>query len=231
MALVLYGGGIIDARGSVSGNTLSRSKFGSTMRAKTSPIIPVSTTRGGAQGLLVQLSRNWSILLNETERAMWNAFALVNPATNVFGQVSYLSGQQWYVRINANLTLVNGTLTTTPPATASYPGLTTLVVGTTGGTPGTIGISWTSDTPAGTPVINFFATQNVSPGIFYVNSLLRRVNYVALSGTSADITGPYTTRFPNTNILTGKKIFVLANLIDQDSGASGPGIIASAIAS
>ena len=42
MALVQYGGGIVDARGSIGGNTFSKCAGGHYMRARTKPVNPKS---------------------------------------------------------------------------------------------------------------------------------------------------------------------------------------------
>src|SRR6478752_1762055 len=128
MSLVLYGGGVIDNRGSISGNTFSRSKFGATIRAKTSPINIINAKTSQRRATLQSVAGLWGTLLTETERQQWNAFALLNPRTNVFGQIRYLSGMQWFTKLSINLVNANISVVTTPPSTGSYPAMNSLSI-------------------------------------------------------------------------------------------------------
>lgn len=231
MALALFGNGVIDVRGSVAGTTFSRSKFGATMRAKTSPVIPTSAFASASRALLPSITTDWANLLTAVERAAWNAFALLNPSTNVFGQVAYLTGAQWYTKTQINITLVGGTRYTTPPAYGSYPGLTTCSLASAHGSPGTITVDAGGTFPLGTPYLHVFASPNLSPGISYVNSVLRDIGF--FSGLGAPASYPAITewraRFSNLVPLQGKQIFVLCTAIDKDTGLQSPGVFANAI--
>lgn len=228
MSIVLLGGGILDKRGSVGGDTYSRSKFGATVRAKTSPINPKTNFQGQARCRLQGVSNMWSQVLTEIERMQWNAFALLNPQTNVFGQTSYLSGQQWFSKLSVNILQVGGTIVTTPPISGSYPALTSLALSATNG-PDSILLSFTYGAYTGTPMLYTFATPILPAGTFYANNKFRFVDSRALPGAFADVVTQWKARFVNVAPLIGTKVFVLAKVIDQDTGIDSPGIIASDI--
>ena len=232
MSLVLYGGGVIDNRGSISGNTYSRSKFGATIRAKTSPVNVRNNNTTQARETLQSVTQTWRSALTEAQRQAWNAFALVNPRTNVFGNISYLSGMAWFTMLMVNMQNNGGAPYTAPPGTGSQVGLSTLSLTAVHGTPGTLTINYTHAVGAGSFDLHLFASPNVSPGISYANSILRDIGYVPLiaSPGSNGIVTQWSTRFHAANVLLGKKIFVLAQVIDTTTGVQSPGIIASTIA-
>jgi hypothetical protein len=171
----------------------------------------------------------WSQVLTEPERAAWNSFALINPTTNVFGQTTYLSGQNWFVKLSLNTLNTGGTIVTTPPIAGSYPGLTSLTLTAVGGGLAQLRIDFTGPTFTGTPYLYIFATNNISAGTFYASNKFRFIETLPLPiVTFHDFLGGFRTRF-NADPITGMKIFCLVKMIDQDSGIDSPGIIASAI--
>jgi hypothetical protein len=229
MSLVLYGGGVIDNRGSISGNTYSRSKFGATIRAKTSPINIKNnfTTRNRAN--LQTVSGLWQTTLTETERQGWNAFALVNPVTNVFGQISYLSGMQWFTKCAINQTNFGVPIVTTAPTVPAPSAPLSLSVAATNGSPGAIVITYTEPTLTGTPTLVVWVTPMLSPGLSFANNQFRLVTYVAPGGSPSDIEADWHTRFGAYPLVLGKKIFVMAYNMNVDNGTTSAAIIANGI--
>jgi hypothetical protein len=234
VALVLYGGGIIDQRGSVSGNTFSKTRFGAVVRAKTSFPLPITKYNTQQRGSFVYNSRNWSTLLTDTERASWNSFALLNPMTNRFGQIAYLSGQQWYVKLSNVAYTLGTTPPTTPPASASYPGLTDVALTGAGGGSPFLTFAYVSPVLTGDSRVRIYATPNLSPGISYTKTYQRLIGQHSITSdtaTSFSITSMWQDRFGGQALVTGKQISILAVLIDADTGASGPGFAASVVLS
>lgn len=229
MSLVLYGNGVVDNRGSVGGSTYSRSRAGATIRAKTSPTQWKSDLRQQAKGKLATISQQWANILTDAERVAWNSFALITPSTNVFGQTTYLSGQSWFCKCNVNLLNAGATLLTAPPASPSVPGLISLTIVPDSSAGGSVGITYTD---AGLPADFYLSmkfTQPISPGIYYVNNLLRQILYAHNQVSGFSITTPYTDRFPQVVYDAGRKVFALATIIDSTSGIESPPIMASGI--
>lgn len=220
MALALYGGGITDQRGSVGGNTFSRSRYGATIRAKTSPLNPKTTFQGEVRVRLQSISNMWSQVLSDSDRAQWNAFALTQPTTNRFGQISYLSGQQMFNSLSNNLVLVGGTISNTPPVTSSYPGVTSFVINA-GSSPGEFVEAVVTGTPAtGTPWFLFYYTQCLTAGTSYVSSKLKLIANTAGADATFTVTSNWKSRFGNYAPVAGQKIFGMIRVIDQTTGAS-----------
>src|SRR5882724_6355282 len=143
MASVLYGNGIIDARGSVGGTVMTRGRSGATHKAKTSPVQPPSSVRNVKQGIFVTASRAWSLTLSAADRAAWNAFALVNPSTNAFGAKAYLSGFQWFCKCAMNKLAMNGSFNNTPPLSGSLSGPLSFSTVANSAAGGSLVLTWT----------------------------------------------------------------------------------------
>lgn len=229
MSNVLYGGGVIDARGSVSGITMSRSRFGASHRAKVSPIQPQSPFQTEARNWLSNWSQTWSQVLTAAQRAAWNSYALTTPATNVFGQTSYLTGHQWFVRLNSNIQRCSGASILVPPAFTSMPGFTALSC-TSSHVPGAVlRVFYAAPALPGTPYMYLFASQSLSPGIAYANNQLRFIGALPLAGSPINWEGSYLTRFRNVYPVGGRKTFILGTIVDQASGLQSAGFITSSI--
>ena len=229
MSLVLYGGGLIDNRGSIAGTTFSRTRFGPTACAKTTPINVRNQFTTQARANLQSASGLWSNLLTETERQSWNAYALINPVTNVFGAIAYLSGMQWFCKCAINQTNFGVPIATTPPAVGAPSAPLSLSLVATAGTPGSLVLTWTNPALGGTPTMAVWATHNLSAGTSYANSQLRFVTYLAPASGSSDIEADWHTRFLGNPFLAGKKIFVLIFNMDTDNGLTSTGINANCI--
>lgn len=230
MANVLYGGGVSDVRGSVGGTTMSRAKFGATHRSKTSPTQPKAPKQTQARSLLAQISRQWSRVLTPVQQAAWNAYALTNPQTNVFGQTSYLSGHQWYCKLQANIQNSGGIQNVTPPAATSQPGLLTASLATNHTGANKFVITSTNAFMPGTPYIYVFATNNLSPGIYYVNNALRFIGAQPLAAGTNNFTTEWVSYFGGNPPKLGQKQFALVCVVDQATGLISAGIMTSAIA-
>jgi hypothetical protein len=138
---------------------------------------------------------------------------------------------QWYVRTQTNITISGGTRYTAPPASGSTTGLISLSNSATSGTGATLDITYTHAVGAGSFYVHIFASPNMSPGISYVNSVLRDIGFLSLlaSGSSQQIFTKWEPRFGNVPRVTGRKIFVLVAVLDQVTGIQSPGILSSAI--
>jgi len=101
MALVKYGGGIIQMSGSIAGNTHARNRYGNYIRAKTKPINPNTARQQTVRNAVALLTVRWSQTLDATKRAAWNLYASNVNMKNKLGEVIKLSGFNHYIRSNA----------------------------------------------------------------------------------------------------------------------------------
>ena len=101
MALVKYGGGIIQMSGSIAGNTHARNRYGNYVRAKTKPVNPNTARQVAVRSAIAILTARWAQTLTAAQRTAWNLYADSVNMKNRLGEVVHLSGFNHYIRSNA----------------------------------------------------------------------------------------------------------------------------------
>jgi len=100
MALVKFGGGIIEMRGAIAGNVFSRNSSGNYVRAKTTPINPQSDRQTTVRAAMAFLTERWSQTLTANQRTAWNLYASSVTVLNRLGESINISGFNHYIRSN-----------------------------------------------------------------------------------------------------------------------------------
>jgi len=100
MALVKFGGGIIQMSGSIAGNTYARNRYGNYVRARTKPINPNTARQVAVRSAVTFLTDRWSQTLTAVQRTAWNLYASSVAMKNKLGETVYLSGFNHYIRSN-----------------------------------------------------------------------------------------------------------------------------------
>jgi len=122
MALVKYGGGIVQMSGSMSGNTFARMRFGNYVRARTKPVNPRSSRQMGARVAVMMLAEQWrESPMDDTIRAAWETYAQSVSWLNKLGESVKLTGFNMFIRANAAILRVGGTLVTAGPTDLGLP--------------------------------------------------------------------------------------------------------------
>lgn len=125
MARVTYGSSITELTGSVAGTTFQRNFSGTIARSKPNKIINPSNLLGSKQLGLSYLITSWNKLSSD-QKSGWNDLAAAHSHTNPWGIVKKISGFQWFMSNNLNLSAINsGRIGTAPayllpPAPPSY---------------------------------------------------------------------------------------------------------------
>lgn len=101
MALVKYGGGIIQMSGSLAGNTYARNRYGNYVRARTKPVNPNTLRQQQVRSAVSMLTERWGDTLTNVQRIAWNLYASNVAMTNKLGESIKLSGFNHYIRSNA----------------------------------------------------------------------------------------------------------------------------------
>lgn len=122
MANIMLGGGVTDIRGSIAGNTFSRSKAGNYIRSRKKPVNPRSNLQGSRRAAASQLSREWGKTLTEAQRAAWRAYADATNWTNKLGQSITIPGLSAFLRTGAMLLLVDEVYQPAAPTEAGSAG-------------------------------------------------------------------------------------------------------------
>lgn len=230
MAKIRLGGIAQDIRGSQNGLTFSRNKGGAYVRQRVAPTNVASPARTRQRNIFAAAAKGWSGTINDTQRAAWTSFALVNPVTDIFGASVILSGMAMYVRLNSVLATVGAAAITDPPLSLVVTP-NALATGCTfnGGGPSVAFQTAAQATNANTKYYVFGTDQNSvgrSPG----RSAYRYIG--AYASVAAAIFTNINTEWlaKYTNIVTGAKYGLLIAQVDITSGAVLAGQTFTAIA-
>ncbi len=98
MALVRYGGGIVQMSGSIAGDTFARNRYGNYVRARTKPVNPNTALQQQVKGALAYITTMWSQTLTANQRAAWNLYAANVAMKNRLGEVINLTGFNHFIR-------------------------------------------------------------------------------------------------------------------------------------
>lgn len=99
--LVQYGGGVLDARGSIGGQVHSRNRFGNYVRARTTPVNPNTDRQSVIRSSIQALAQRWSGELTQLQRDQWEVYAANITRVNKLGAQIKLTGFNHYVRSNS----------------------------------------------------------------------------------------------------------------------------------
>jgi len=122
MALIKYGGGIVQMSGSIAGNTHARNRFGNYMRARTKPVNPRSARQSGARIAIMFLAEQWrEDPMNDAKRGAWETYAGSVNWNNKLGETVKLTGFNMFIRANAVLLRIGASIVTDGPTDLGLP--------------------------------------------------------------------------------------------------------------
>jgi len=103
MALIKFGGGVIQMSGSIAGNTFARNRYGNYVRARTKPVNPNSVMQQAVRSSMSYLTNYWSQTLTSAQRTAWNLYGSSVAMKNRLGESTYLTGFNHFIRSNSIL--------------------------------------------------------------------------------------------------------------------------------
>lgn len=121
MALVQYGGGVLDMRGSVGGQVHSRNRFGNYIRSRTTPVNPNTQRQSTMRAIIASVASAWSNILTQAQRDAWEVYANAITFTNKLGEQVKLTGFNHYIRSNSFNLQNGGTRIDVGPTTLTLP--------------------------------------------------------------------------------------------------------------
>lgn len=121
MALVQYGGGVLDMRGSIGGQVHSRNSSGNYIRARTTPVNPQTPRQNAIRVAIQSLAQRWSNVVTQAQRDAWEVYAASIVRTNKLGAQIKLSGFNHYIRSNAGRLQLALTVLDAAPTTLTLP--------------------------------------------------------------------------------------------------------------
>lgn len=214
MAKVKFSALVSEMRNKLNGSVFSKNRAGNYLRNKVTPVNPQTTAQTLVRGIFASLSAQWRTL-PQTEQNAWNAASANFPVVDIFGDTKYLSGQQLFIRLNANLAQAGGGALTSPPSPSLAPTPGLLSVTADASTP-EVELTFTEAAVPGTVTLIVWATPQVSPGKSFVKNLYRSLGPQVITTNTLDIATAYEARF---GLLTpGQKLFVKCVYINNASG-------------
>lgn len=121
MALIKFGGGVVQMSGSIAGDTFARNRYGNYSRARTKPTNPNTDLQQRARNAIAALSDRWAATLTAAQRTAWGLYASNVAMLNRLGETTYLSGYNHYIRSNSFLSQYGLTIIDAGPTTFELP--------------------------------------------------------------------------------------------------------------
>ena len=121
MALIKYGGGIVQMSGSIAGNTHARNRYGNYVRARTKPVNPNTALQQAIRAAIAFLTDRWAQTLTAVQRTAWNLYADNVAMKNRLGETVNLSGFNHYIRSNVPRKQANSSVVDDGPVVFEIP--------------------------------------------------------------------------------------------------------------
>jgi hypothetical protein len=219
---------VSEIRGKIAATVFTKNKAGASIRNRVTPINRRSVGQTEQRQTLAALSAQWRGL-SEAERASWNNAGPSFPQTDNLGQTIFLTGEQLFVRCNANLILTGNAQITSAPTPTSFDVLSFTSL-TASADDQVLSLAFAPTVPAGYEMV-VRATAPVSPGRSFIpQSAFRFITSIAPAATSPQaLTAPYAAVFGSIENATDQKIFIELFLVEQASGLAGIGVRGSGI--
>lgn len=180
MAKFTPGPAVAEIRGSVGGNTFSQNRFGAYIRRRSVPTISTTDPAQVSKTALQFVTQQWA-QIDPGARNAWRNFAQQFPVTDSMGQQIFLTGHQWFVKLNCRLRRIPGPIEPSPPDTPGFPSFLTAVIDTF---PSVANIELTSIFPTletDQHIWVYTAITN-SPGKTWVENLYRLTSQIEGAG-------------------------------------------------
>lgn len=229
MKIAWSGIAINDGRGKLGANVASKNAYGAIFRRKVNPINRSTPAQTAIRASFTNFSQSWSAVLTEGERQAWIGFSAQHQFSIAFGEKRTLGGKEMYIKLNQFLANAGLSAVTTPPGdlTTGELGALTLTASHTGS--GTLTLATTEAGVPSTAKINVFATPVVNNGRNAVTNLNRYIGTFSSAGSPYDIKADWVAKYGTFPTVAGKKIAVLAQIINVEGWPSLPGTIAAFI--
>lgn len=121
MALVKYGGGIVQMSGSIAGQTYARNRYGNYVRARTVPTNPQSARQETMRAIIAALADRWSQTVTAAQRTAWGLYGDSVAMKNRLGEVVHMSGYNHYIRSNSVIMQIEATIVDAGPVVFELP--------------------------------------------------------------------------------------------------------------
>lgn len=216
MAIVKFGTSVVGIRGTLGGIVYSANSSGPHARIWSKGANPKSPRQSAIRGDISALGSLWAAL-TPAARATWTAFGLAPPEvdTNSLGELIYLSGWMWFVRVNQRRQAVGLATTSTLPTNSAVAAPATCTLTATALPGGAVTVGWTAGTfPAGYSATLELGTHPTAGLVAKTSGLMQIWTAQAPAGTSANISSYILARFGN--LPAGWKLFASLYVLRDD---------------
>jgi hypothetical protein len=149
-----------EARGGIGGLVYNTWRGQNYVKTNTSPTGQGTAKRLAAQAIITTVSKLWQGL-SDAQRAAWSQYAIDHPVTDWTGSPKRLTGMNWYMSCNSQLTRITASLIDDPPSAAGPdPVVDWAITDTTGDLTAT----WTSPTAPG-DILDVSLVGPISAGV------------------------------------------------------------------
>lgn len=121
MALIKFGGGVVQMTGSIAGNTYARNRYGNYSRARTKPTNPNTALQQVVRNTMAYLTDRWANDLTSAQRTAWNLYGSSVAMKNRLGESIFLTGFNHYIRSNSILKRSGRTVVDAGPTVFELP--------------------------------------------------------------------------------------------------------------
>ena len=230
MALVKYGGGILGMSGSIGGQTHSHNRYGSYIRARTTPVNPQSSRQNKIRAVIQFLAQYWSNTVTQAQRDAWEVYAAAITTSNALGAQIKLTGFNHFIRSNSILLQQDLAIVAAGPTTLTLPEADPAFVCTVDEAAQEISVAYTAglawnDQDAGYMIVSMSipkaAGTNFIGGPVRIADFLTGVNAAPPASPQA-IAVP----FP---VAEGQAVMCSARIVEDDGRLSDPFLHKSAV--
>jgi hypothetical protein len=230
MAKFTPGAIVSEVRNKIAATVFTRNKAGASIRNRITPINRRSVGQTTHRQILSALASSWRGL-TQAQISAWNSAASNFPQQDNLGQTIFLTGEQLYIRCNANLQLIGESQISDAPSPASFATLTLTSLTVAAGA-GTMSLAFSPTVPAGFKMVAR-GTAPMSAGKNFVSkSKFKFLKAIAAAATSPQaLATEYENVFGALAGTAGEKIFVECYLVEIASGLAGIPVRVQAVVS
>jgi hypothetical protein len=217
MALVKYGGGVVQMSGSIGGTTFGRNRFGNYGRSRTTPVNPSSTYQSKVRLIMSYLVEYWNEELTAAQRGQWETYAAAISMTNRLGDSVKCTGFNHFIRGNS-LRLLMGKLTVAAgPAVLTLPPTDpTFSVAASVATQ-LISVSFDNTNDWAGALLNYMICYMGRPQVVTRNFFKGPYRYTGYKeGSVVPPTSPFTVT-PAFPLVLGQRVWVSARIVRADA--------------
>lgn len=223
MALIKFGGGVADARGSVGGTVFSRNRFGAYTRNRTIPVNPGTSPQTKIRSIMSVCRNAWFSTLTAAQRTAWDTYAAGVAMTNRIGEVIHLTGWNHFVRSASSLLYADESIVAAGPTDLSLPEQDETIAVTPSEATGLLSIAY-DDTQTwcdedGAHML-IFVSRGKNPTVNFFKGPYRYAGKISGDSVAPPVS-PQTVTSPFA-LTEGQRVFVQCRIVRADGRISEP---------